>query len=53
MRARWKAQDLPRRVRKAGAGPQASMAIKMAIFSAASIDIVDFDAAEKMVNKTN
>ena len=29
------------------------MAIKTAIFSAASVDIVDFDAAEKMVTKTN
>ena len=53
MRALRKAQDLPRRVRKAGAGPLASMAIKTAIFSVASVKIVDFDAAEKMTTKTN
>ena len=29
------------------------MAIKIAIFSAASVEIVDFDAAEKMTTKTS
>ena len=53
MKAPWKAQAIPRRVRKAGAGPHTSMVIKMTIFSAAPVELVDFDAAEKMVTESN
>ena len=48
MRALWKAQDLLRRLPKAGAGPQVAVAFETASLSAASADVVDFDAADKL-----
>ena len=48
MRALWKAQDLRRRLPKAEAGPQVAVAFETASLSAASADVVDFDAADKL-----